>query len=167
MFIEQTDLSQGMSWEFTNEVYDITTKESLKEGEVFFREEDAAKYFYVLLEGRVRLTIGETGQVVHVVDRPGEAFGWSSLVGRDVYSASAECVVPSKLLKIDREKFEMILKKNPVDGMNFFKRLASILGERLIDSYNTLILGQPSEAPSTHGSSQTLQQVKDESIEEA
>jgi CRP-like cAMP-binding protein len=135
MFIEQTDLSQGMSWEFTNEVYDITTRESVKEGEV------------------------------HVVDRSGEAFGWSSLVGRDVYSASAECVLPSKLLKIDREKFEKILEKNPVDGMIFFKRLAMILGDRLINSYNTFLLGQPSEVQSTHGSSQTLRQMSDESIE--
>ena len=166
MFIEQTDLSQGMSWEFTNEVYDITTKESLKEGEVFFREEDDAKYFYVLLEGRIRLSLGETGQVVYVVDRPGEAFGWSSLVGRNVYSATAECVSPSKLLKIDRGKFEKILEKNPADGMNFFKRLAEILGERLIHSYNTFLLGQPSETHSTHGSSQTLQQIRDESTEE-
>lgn len=165
MFIEQTDLSQGMSWEFTNEVYDITTRESVKEGEVFFREGDRARYFYVLLEGRVRLSIGETGKVVHVVDRSGEAFGWSSLVGRDVYSASAECVLPSKLLKIDREKFEKILEKNPADGMNFFKRLAMILGERLINSYNTFLLGQPSEVQSTHGSSQTLRQMSDESIE--
>jgi CRP-like cAMP-binding protein len=165
MFIEQTDLSQGMSWEFTNEVYDITTRESVKEGEVFFREGDRARYFYVLLEGRVRLSIGEKGEVVHVVDRSGEAFGWSSLVGRDVYSASAECVLPSKLLKIDREKFEKILEKNPADGMNFFKRLAMILGDRLINSYNTFLLGQPSEVQSTHGSSQTLRQMSDESIE--
>ena len=141
MLINQTDLARGMSWEFTNEVYDITTTESFTEGDFIFREGDHAEYFYVLLEGRVRLSMGETGKVVYVVDRPGETFGWSSLVGRDVYSASAECVLASKLFRIDKEEFEKILEKKPADGMTFFRRLAGILGERLISIYDTLVLG--------------------------
>ena len=141
MLIDQTDLARGMSWEFTNEVYDITTTESFTEGDFLFREGDYAEYFYVLLEGRVRLSMGETGKVVYIVDRPGEAFGWSSLVGRDVYSATAECVLASKFFRIDKEEFEKILKKKPADGMTFFRRLAGILGERLINIYDTLVLG--------------------------
>ncbi len=141
MLINQTDLARGMSWEFTNEVYDITTTESFTEGDFIFREGDHAEYFYVLLEGRVRLSMGETGKVVYVVDRPGETFGWSSLVGRDVYSASAECVLESKFFRIHKEEFEKILKRKPADGMTFFRRLAGILGERLISIYDNLVLG--------------------------
>ncbi|UCG13757.1 MAG: cyclic nucleotide-binding domain-containing protein [Deltaproteobacteria bacterium] len=141
MLIDQTDLARGMSWEFTNEVYDITTTESFAKGDFLFREGDHAKYFYVLLDGRVRLSMGETGQVVYIVDRPGEAFGWSSLVGREVYSASAECVLASKLLRIDKDELEKILERKPADGMTFFRRLAGILGERLLSIYDTLGLG--------------------------
>ena len=90
MLIDQTDLGRGMSWEFTNEIYAVTTTESFTEGDFLFREGDHAKYFYVLLEGRVRLSRGKTKQVVYIVDRPGETFGWSSLVGREAYTASAE-----------------------------------------------------------------------------
>lgn len=140
MLIDQTDLARGMSWEFTNEVYDITSTESFAEGDFLFREGDKAKYFYVLLEGRVRLSMGETGRMVYIVDRPGETFGWSSLVGRGVYSASAQCVQASKFFRIDREEFEKILEKRPADGMTFFRRLAGILGERLINIYDTIIL---------------------------
>jgi CRP-like cAMP-binding protein len=129
-----------MSWEFTNEVYDITSTESFAEGDFLFREGDKAKYFYVLLEGRVRLSMGETGRMVYIVDRPGETFGWSSLVGRGVYSASAQCVQASKFFRIDRKEFEKILEKRPADGMTFFRRLAGILGERLINIYDTIIL---------------------------
>ena len=140
MLIDQTDLARGMSWEFTNEVYDITSTESFAEGDFLFREGDKAKYFYVLLEGRVRLSMGETGRMVYIVNRPGETFGWSSLVGRGVYSASAQCVQASKFFRIDREEFEKILEKRPADGMTFFRRLAGILGERLINIYDTIIL---------------------------
>ena len=141
MLIDETDLARGMSWEFTNEVYDITTTESFAEGDFLFREGDHAEYFYVLLEGRVRLSMGETRKVVYIVDRPGETFGWSSLVGRDVYSATAECVLASKSFRIDKEEFKKILERKPADGMTFFRRLAGILGERLISIYDTLVLG--------------------------
>ena len=141
MLIDQTDLGRGMSWEFTNELYAVTTTESFSEGDFLFREGDYAKYFYVLLEGRIRLSMGKNGKVVYIVGRPGEAFGWSSLVGREVYSASAECVLASKCFRIDREAFNRVLEKKTADGVIFFRRLAGILGERLINIYDTLLLG--------------------------
>jgi CRP-like cAMP-binding protein len=151
MFVQQTELFSGMDKDFVKEVYDLTIKESLEEGDVLFREGDAARHFYILLKGRVRLGTRETGQVVHTVSRPGEAFGWSSLVDRDVYSASAECIVPTKLLKIDREDLQTILGKDPTNGLFLFKRLAKALGERLINSYGALGLAQPSEEHRTYG----------------
>ena len=158
MFIQQTDLFRGMDKNFVKETYDLTVKDSFKQGEVLFREGDQATYFYILLKGRVRLGTRDTGQVVHTVSRPGEAFGWSSLVGRDVYSASAECVESTKLLKIDREDFRKVLEKDPTNGLSFFRRLAGALGERLINSYGSLGLAHPSEEHRTYGSSWTLQQ---------
>jgi len=158
MFIQQTDLFRGMDKDFVKETYDLTVKDSFEKGEVLFSEGDHATYFYILLKGRVRLGTRDTGQVVHTVSRPGEAFGWSSLVGRDVYSASAECLESTKLLKIDREDFQEILEKDPTNGLSFFRRLAGALGERLINSYGSLGLAQSSEDHRTYGSSLTLQQ---------
>ena len=118
MFIQQTDLFRGMEKDFVKEVFDISVKESLDGGETLFDEGDEARDFYILLKGRVRLGTRETGQVVHAVSRPGEAFGWSSLVGRGVYSASAECLVPTKLIRIDKEQFQQILEKDPAGTHN-------------------------------------------------
>jgi CRP-like cAMP-binding protein len=158
MFIQQTDLFRGMDKDFVKETYDLTVKQSFEKGEVLFHEGDQASHFYILLKGRVRLGTRDTGQVVHTVSRPGEAFGWSSLVDRESYSASAECVHPTKLLKIDREDFQGILEKDPINGLSFFRRLAGALGERLISSYSALGLAQTSEEHRTYGSSLTLQQ---------
>ena len=167
MFIQQTDLFHAMNKDFVKEVFDITVKESYEDGDVLFAEGDAARHFYILLKGRVRLGARETGQVVHTVSRPGEAFGWSSLVGRTSYSASAQCVLPTKLIKIDRDDFQVILEKDPTNGLLFFKRLAGALGERLISSYSALGLAQPSAEHRTYGSSLTLQQSGGESSESA
>ncbi|MEE9532286.1 MAG: cyclic nucleotide-binding domain-containing protein [Syntrophobacteria bacterium] len=146
MIIEQADLFRGMSKDFVKQVFDITIKESLDEGDVLFREGDHARHFYILLKGRIRLSTGETGQLAHTISRGGEAFGWSSLVDRDVYSASAECIVPTKLIKIDREEFEKVVEKDLANAVIFYKRLAGAVGERLINSYHALRLIQTSEA---------------------
>ena len=73
--------------------------------------------------------------MVYDVRRNGEAFGWSSLIGRDIYSTSAECIEPTKLLKTDSKKLRRILEKDPANGVVFFRQLAATLGNRLIESY--------------------------------
>ena len=140
MIIQQSDLLKGLSRDFVKEFMDTSTKESLEEGDLLFREGDKASHFYILLKGRVRLNIGGAGQMVYHVDRPGEAFGWSSLVDREAYSASAQCMVPTKLLIVGREEFQRIVEKDPRSGMIFYKRLAETVGERLINSFDDFIV---------------------------
>ncbi len=69
MIIEQADLFRGMSKDFVKQVFDITIKESLDEGDVLFREGDHARHFYILLKGRIRLSTGEIGQLAHTISR--------------------------------------------------------------------------------------------------
>jgi CRP-like cAMP-binding protein len=161
MIIQQTDLFHGLSNDFIKAIMDITLHETRGEGDMIFHEGDKAEYFYFLLKGRVKLTTGKTHYMVHTVNRGGEIFGWSSLVGRDVYSASAECLASTKLLKFTQEEFQKIVENEPINGMIFFKNLAGAIGERLINSYISSVFAQPSEAL-TYGSSTTLQQRGEE-----
>jgi len=162
MFIQQTDLFRGMSKEFVKKLYDTAVKESCEKDAVLFLEGDKAENFYILLKGRVKLAVGEIRQLVHIVERPGEAFGWSSLVGRELYSATAKCGAGTKLLKFDRKEFQKVLAKDPSNGLELFKRLAGALGERLINSYGALAFAQLSEEHRTYGSSLTIQQAGSE-----
>jgi CRP-like cAMP-binding protein len=111
--------------------------ESHKQGVLLFQQGDPANQFYILLKGRIKLSLGETGQVVYIVSNAGEAFGWSSLLDRENYSASAECMTPTKLLRFNKVNVLQIIEKDPADGLVFFKRLADILGTRLLNSYTT------------------------------
>jgi len=135
MFIRQSDLLLGTSMDFVKKIMDISRMISHAQGDILFRENDAARYFYILLNGRVKLSVGEGGRVVYDVGKNGEAFGWSSLIGREVYSASAECVEPTKLLITDRKKLSQILENDPANGIIFLKHLAATLGNRLIETY--------------------------------
>ncbi len=138
MYIKQSELLQGTSMDFVKKFMDISQMISHEKGDVLFREKDQAQYFYVLLNGRVKLGVGEREQMVYDVRQNGEAFGWSSLIGRDIYSASAECIEPSKLLKTDSEKLRKVLETDPSNGIIFFKQLAATLGNRLLESYKMI-----------------------------
>lgn len=157
MYIQQTDLFRDVSKDFLKKIMHITVKESRGQGDYLFHEGDPAIYSYVLLKGRVDLSLGERGHVVFVVSRPGEAFGWSSIIGRDVYSASAECKAPTRLLKMDRDKFQKILENDQTNGFIFFKRLAGDLGNRLLQSYNQISAASQSGNFLSFGTGQILE----------
>ena len=138
MYIKQSDLLLGTSMDFVKKIMDISRMISHEKGDVLFHENDEARYFYILLNGRVKLSVGEGGQVVYDVAQNGEAFGWSSLIGGDVYSASAECVEPTKLLIADRQDLGKILEEDPANGIIFLKQLAATLGNRLMETYKMI-----------------------------
>jgi len=137
MLIKEADLFKKMSQDFMNELTKIIVEESYENGASLFKEGDPATTFYVLEDGQVKLSIGERGHIDYILSDPGDALGWSSLVERDTYTASAECLAQSKLIKIEREKLNKILEKHLADGMLFFKCLAGVIGQRLITSYNS------------------------------
>ena len=138
MYIKQSDLLLGTSMDFVKKIMDISRMISHEKGDVLFQENDQARYFYILLNGRVKLSVGKGGQVVYDVTQNGEAFGWSSLIGRDVYSASAKCVEPTKLLVTDRKNLGKVLEEDPANGIIFMKHLAATLGNRLLETYKMI-----------------------------
>jgi len=151
MFIKEAELFKGMSQEFMNELAKIMVEESYEKGTFLFQESDPPNFFYILEEGRVRLSIGGRGHVVQTLTDQGETFGWSSLVERDTYTSSAECVAQSKVIKIEREKLKKVFEKHLDDGVLFFKRLAGVIGQRLINSYNSLLSSQRGEDQPSYG----------------
>lgn len=156
MYLKQKDIFWAMSTDFVKEIMNISVTESHETGELLFREGDPANQFYILLKGRVKLSLGETSHVVHTVSNAGEAFGWSSLIDRDVYSATAECMTQTKLIRLDKETLQHVLEKNPASGLIFFKRLAGILGSRLLQSYTMIPSVSRSEASQSFGTGQIM-----------
>ncbi len=153
MFIKETDLFEGMSQGFIDEIAKIMVEESYSEGSFLFKEGDPANDFYVLEEGTVRLTIGgEEGEhITYIMNTPGDSFGWSSLVERDTYTANAECRQPAKVIKIEKAKLNRIFEKHHFSGLMFYKRLARIIGERLVNTYNSLLSAYRGEGGPSYG----------------
>jgi CRP-like cAMP-binding protein len=135
MYIQQVELTRGVGSEFVKALTAMSVKEEYEQGKILFKRGDPAEHAYLQLIGRVHLKIGETGQVIHIVSRPGETFGWSSLADRSVYSATAECVEQTTVRRLHRDDLRKLLEKDPANGLIFFQRLAGTLGDRLVESY--------------------------------
>lgn len=138
MYLKQGDLFWGMDKNFVKEVMDISTKVSLGEKQTVFKEGDPADSFYVLVKGRLQLTLGEKSRQVYVAYQPGEIVGWSSLTGRETMSATAQCLESTTLQQIGRKKFQEILERYPTEGSALFQRVAQMLGNRLVSLYPSI-----------------------------
>jgi CRP-like cAMP-binding protein len=147
MFIEKAYLFQGMSPQFTARVAASLTRESAQPGSFLFRVGDPAEYLYILDEGRVRLSYGEGGEVAFVISNSGDAIGWSAAVGRESYSASAECLSPVLLDKIASVRLAELFDEDPKSGLVFFKRLARSIGERLVGFYKLIPAAHEEKRP--------------------
>jgi CRP-like cAMP-binding protein len=154
MYMNQKGILWKLDRSFVKEVMALSVKEFHKKGEALFREGNEAINLYFLTKGLVKLAIGDTGQSVYIVSHPGEIFGWSSIVGRNVYTASAECLEATSLLKINRNELLELIESDPVNGLAFFRIFSEMLGNRLLQSY---ALTSRYELPASQGTGQILE----------
>ena len=110
MRIDQTDLLEGMDWLSVQKYMALTAIEYYKKGDFIFHEGDKFDFFYTLIEGCVKLSIGDDEKKVFTVCYPGEAFGLSGILDSNYYSASAECLEPTHLHKIQRGALSQFLR---------------------------------------------------------
>jgi len=127
----------GLGEDFLAGLAAIADKESEDKGTILFRTGDPAKNFYILEEGRICIRAEKFDHSVSFLHTAGDFFGWSFLLDRPVYSASAECVIPSRLLRIEKNKLDVLLKKDSMNGLQFIKNFADIIGGRFLDTHST------------------------------
>jgi CRP-like cAMP-binding protein len=138
MQFKQADILAGLSREFIARMMEVGKKSTYEQGTVLFGQDDPARNFYILVKGRVRLSIGDQKNSIYTVNHGGEAFGWSSLASGTNYTASAECVESTTLIAFDRDQMEMLLSGDHENAALLYKNLALTLGNRLVSVQSQL-----------------------------
>jgi CRP-like cAMP-binding protein len=62
MYLNQKDIFWAMDKDFVKKIMNVSVTESHKQGVLLFQQGDPANQFYILLKGRIKLSLGETGQ---------------------------------------------------------------------------------------------------------
>jgi CRP-like cAMP-binding protein len=138
MYFKQSDLFSGMDHGFVKAIMAKAEKLTYRTGDIIFREGDETRYFYILTKGHVKLRIGRDEHTVYVLNRAGECFGWSSMIKRPHFSASAICAATTSLMRLDKTEVRTIMKANPGNGLIFMERMAGMIGDRLLRCYAAL-----------------------------
>jgi toluene monooxygenase system ferredoxin subunit len=119
---------------------DLFQVESYPVGAVIFGQGDAANNLFVLLNGKVDIRFKpHDGEVltVTVIERGG-VFGWSSALGRQVYTSCAACIEDSEVLRIEGSQLRQLIETHPQTGIVILDRLAAVIAERLSNTHATV-----------------------------
>ena len=135
MHIDQADLFEGLERVFIRGFMALTAQERYTKGDFIFHMGDKADFFYTLIEGCVKISIGDDEIEVYTINHSGEAFGLSSILDRNYYFASASCLEPTQLLKIEGNSLNQFLQDHPKNSSIFYKRIANRLAQRLVECY--------------------------------
>ena len=138
MIIKEFDLFAGISDDIVEKLVAAMEPLSCRDGEMVFKEGDPADSFFILESGAAELCMGGCDRTVSIRLRPGDAFGWSSLVERDTYASSVVCDGPCRLYKINKNNLDRVLRQYPATGLLFYKRLAGLIGGRVISCHREL-----------------------------
>lgn len=160
MYFKQSDFFTGMAHGFVKDIMANVEKIACAAGNVIFQEGDETRYFYILIKGHVKLSIDREGRTVFVINRAGECFGWSSLIDRPHFSATAVCAAPTSLMRLEKTQVRRIIQSDPHNGLIFMERIAGMIGDRLLNCYRTLSSSAQLSLHSTEGTGQVQETLE-------
>ncbi len=132
---KESDLFKGASQRIMNEIGRGAEEIGFSEDAVIFSLDEPGMFIYELVEGAVDIVVSEKDSIHYSIIRPGEIFGWSAFVEPYVYTATARCTTPVRVIRIARDSIEDVVKRHPAEGLIIYKNLAGIIGERLKSAY--------------------------------
>src|SRR5580658_6538018 len=98
----QQDLFPFLSEEKRRALMPYGTQKALAAGEILFREGEPLLYFYVILEGEIKVTRRVSdGEIVLAMHEPGGFSGEISVLAGDPSIATGVATMPSRVLEID------------------------------------------------------------------
>lgn len=106
-------------------------------GDIIFCEYEPGNEFYLLQEGRVKVTkivsdMEKTLDIFH----PGDIFGEMAILEDQPRSATAIAVDRIKVLKFNKENFNLLIEGNPQLAVNLLK----LFSNRILDAKRRLLI---------------------------
>jgi CRP-like cAMP-binding protein len=134
--VRQSSVFRKLDISAMDAVFRSACERKVRQGEFFFLQGDASGSFYVLDEGRVRLTrlTAEGHQVILRFIGPGQPFGAVSAFNESQYPTSAEAVIDSTAVYWEGEAMNALMERFPRITLNFLSMLTEQVRE-LQDRY--------------------------------
>jgi CRP/FNR family cyclic AMP-dependent transcriptional regulator len=130
------DVLAGVGEEDSARVLALGARRTLGAGEILFELGDAADCLFVVMRGRIALTLPLTlrdrEQDVLIEERsPGQSLGWSALVAPHRFTLKASAAVDSEVVALPRESLYRHFAADPAVGYAVTRNVAVVVGHRL------------------------------------
>src|SRR5215470_15892161 len=135
LVLQGVDLIKDVGPRHLLSLAEVAREVEIWSGDTIYREEDAADALYIVVTGRVRLSV--QGKTISEVG-PGEAFGSWALVDDSMRGGRADCVENGTALALDREEFYELASTD----LSLLQQVVRVLAKRL----RALVAAQPEEA---------------------
>jgi CRP-like cAMP-binding protein len=100
-----------------------------------FSPEKSADQILILLEGTVGLTVHASSLIepltISVLSKPGQVFGFASVLGQGHHNSSAHAVTNVRALAVEGDRLMKYLADDPGVGFQVMKRIAAVISRRL------------------------------------
>ncbi len=134
--LKRSLIFSSLNAEEVAELSALTVERRFQPDEFVFWEGDAPDYFYIVVEGRIKvLKYASSGkEFIIAFFGPGEMFGEVAVFENKSYPASAQAVAATRILGIQKDKYLSFLSNRPRVTLSTI----NVLGERLRDAQNRL-----------------------------
>tara|TARA_B100001559_G_C16435516_1_gene591840 strand:- start:63 stop:545 length:483 start_codon:yes stop_codon:yes gene_type:complete len=116
----------------------LTHEREYKSNETVFKKHAPAEGMYVILYGEVEIKDPKSGNIFAGL-HSGDFFGELALLDEEPRSATAICIVPSRLIGFFRTDLLTLIKRYPELGNKILLNLSRVLGERLRETNKSII----------------------------
>jgi CRP-like cAMP-binding protein len=132
----EAELFRGLAADDAEEAFGLGARITVSSGSELFRLGDEADRIFLILRGRLRLTmpmqVRGCEQDVLVEERgPGQTVGWSALIPPYRFTLTATAPLETEVLALSRESLQHYFLARPEIGCAVFLNLAAVVGQRL------------------------------------
>ena len=142
--LRQYELFEAFTDEELEEIAGLCHEATFAEGERVLIEGEAAERLFIVqqgklsLEKKLELGRGRTRLATVGFVAPGKTAGWSTLVPPHVYTSTAVCMEPTRLIVLDGPGLRHTMEQNPLVGHKMMNLVAALIKTRYQNATATL-----------------------------
>jgi CRP-like cAMP-binding protein len=130
------DLLNGLSPAEVEQVIALGTRLLVPSGGSLFRLGDPADRIFLVMRGRIRLTLpmqirGRDEEILIEENSPGQTVGWSALIPPHRFTLSARAPLETEVIALEREALRAFFESSPRTAYKITSNLAIVVGHRL------------------------------------
>jgi len=130
-FKENTVVSKKWRIEEIEEIFQFNDEIEYKHGNTIYCEGNVSNHIYYIIHGEVKTyKVNRDGkELITDIFNDKSFFGFTSLLKNKPYYENAEAIKPTKLMRIQKQELQNLIKSNPQLALNFMDVLADNLNE--------------------------------------